>query len=213
MIDSKNILSFVTVVYNEEDTLETLLKQARLYAGELIVLDCSSTDDTHKIAERFADKVILRDFTGSSGKGGHKQCAIDLVSKEWIMILDGDELLDDELCRSIINGNLFESGKNGWWLRRKWIIRNKTWQGFLGDDRQLRLFKKESSCWLDGVHMFAQVSGNTDHFPVGWILHRVKDNRFFERYEKYTELEPWNKEFNEKVINNVRRFVDDSSTL
>jgi glycosyltransferase involved in cell wall biosynthesis len=198
-------LTMATVVHNEVDTIRDLLEQARIYADELLVLDCASDDGTSDIASDLADKVVDRAYTGSSGIGGNKQKAIDLSKTTWIMFLDGDELLDDDLLGVVKSGGLKQAGAGGWWFRRKWFVNGLEWS-YLGDDWQLRLLRREGARWEDGVHTAAKQEG-TFRCSIGWILHRVDYRRFLERYVIYSQLNPLDKEFNDKLCNEMMLFM------
>ena len=199
-------ISMATVVYSEEATISELLTQAREYAQEIIVLDCSSTDRTKEIAENLAARVINRPYTGSSGVGGNKQEAINQAKCPWLLILDGDELLDEELLETIQSGTLFKNQKvRGWWFRRKWLIDGLLFNYF-GEDWQLRLLRRETAKWSDGVHITPNIE-LTEKCYHGWILHRVDSERLFKRYEIYSKLEPSDEPFNTSVVNTIKEFL------
>jgi len=203
-------ITMATVVYNEAGLIAGLLDQAKEYASEILVLNCSSTDGTRHIAELYTDKVIDRPCTGSSGIGGNKQECIRLASNPWIIFLDGDELLDAELLEAVKTGKLIEEantrGLRGLWLRRKWLVDGLRFDYFK-EDWQLRFLKKETAKWGDGVHMTPNIEF-TDMFYRGWIVHNVISDRFFTRYEIYSKLEPSVKPFNDKVVAAVREFLE-----
>ena len=56
MSGSERISGFV-VAYNRAELLATCLRSLR-FVDELIVIDKSSTDDTPRVARRYADRVI-----------------------------------------------------------------------------------------------------------------------------------------------------------
>lgn len=205
-------ITFATVVSNEEKTIEELMTQAKEYAQEIIVLD-SSTDQTRKIAEKYADVIIDRPYTGTSDANGNKQEIITRAKHEWIVYLDGDEVLDDELLGIIKSGILFKNEVDGWWFRRKWFVdgRHFTYHGsdpqlkLLNDDWQLRLFRKTKVKWPDGIHNAPQIK-NTQKYNSGCILHRVQAERFINRYEIYSKLALHHKRFNDMLVQAIREF-------
>jgi glycosyltransferase involved in cell wall biosynthesis len=94
------ILSVVIITYNEEANLgRTLASVQPLIAdgkGEIIVVDSGSTDRTVEIAKSFGAKVFIEDWKGYAAQ---KNLAIDKASGDWILSLDGDEEIDQDLVK------------------------------------------------------------------------------------------------------------------
>ena len=67
------------------------------FVDEIIVADSSSTDETVKIAERYGAKVFQRDFISY----GEQKNGADLATGPWILNIDADEVVSDELKSSI----------------------------------------------------------------------------------------------------------------
>lgn len=90
-------LSAVVITWNEEENIEACLRSLA-FADEIVVLDSFSTDRTVEIARKFTDKVGSRKFTGFSDQ---KNAAIAMASEDWVLIVDADELVTDELAFEI----------------------------------------------------------------------------------------------------------------
>jgi glycosyltransferase involved in cell wall biosynthesis len=86
-------LSLCMVVKNEERNLPRCLDSVRDLAGELIVVDTGSTDQTLRIAAGYGARVIPFDFT-TVDFAAARNCAIARASGRWILVLDADETLD-----------------------------------------------------------------------------------------------------------------------
>ena len=72
-----------------EDTLNSVADFA-----EVIILDSGSTDDTYKIAQSFANvRISHQDWQGYAAQ---KSLALAQCQQEWVLNLDGDEVLSDE---------------------------------------------------------------------------------------------------------------------
>ncbi len=91
-------LSAVLIVKNEEEGLAACLEKLR-WADEIIVLDSGSTDKTRDIARRFTSHVYVEDDW--QGFGIQRQRAQARASGEWILMVDADEHVTDELQREI----------------------------------------------------------------------------------------------------------------
>lgn len=91
-------LSVYFIVKNEELRLAESLAQAVKVADELIVVDSGSTDRTIEIAKSFGAKVVHREWTGFAAQ---KAYAASLCMHDWVLDLDADEVLSDELVLNI----------------------------------------------------------------------------------------------------------------
>ncbi len=89
-------LSVVIPVYNEQHTIELLLKrvEAAPYEKEIILVDDGSTDGTREILERLArdhrDQVHLFLHPQNRGKGAAIRTALEHVSGAIVIIQDAD---------------------------------------------------------------------------------------------------------------------------
>jgi glycosyltransferase involved in cell wall biosynthesis len=81
------------IVKNEERNLPRCLDSVRDLAGELIVVDTGSTDQTPRIAARYQAEVIPFDFTTVDFAAARNR-AIARARGRWILMLDADETLD-----------------------------------------------------------------------------------------------------------------------
>lgn len=84
-----------------EDTLQSVKD-----FSEVIILDSGSTDDTYAIAQSFANtRISHQDWQGYAAQ---KSLALAQCQNDWVLNLDGDELLSAELKAEIertIQGN------------------------------------------------------------------------------------------------------------
>src|SRR6185503_14292684 len=92
-------LSAVIITYNAAASLERCLRSAR-FADELLVVDSSSTDGTAQIAERLGARVVTTEQW--HGFGPQKQLAIETAAHDWVLCLDADEEVSEELKQSIL---------------------------------------------------------------------------------------------------------------
>lgn len=94
-------LTGVIITLNEEQKIVSTLEALTQVVEEIIVVDSFSTDRTPELCARFPKvKFFQRSFTNY---GDQKQYAIDLSSNDWILSVDADEVLSDELIQSILN--------------------------------------------------------------------------------------------------------------
>ncbi len=91
-------LSVIVICKNEADRIGRCLASVADWADEVIVLDSGSTDGTVDIARQHSAQVHE---TGWPGYGRQKQRALEMARHDWVLSLDADEALDEELKREI----------------------------------------------------------------------------------------------------------------
>ncbi len=91
-------LSVCVLTCNDEAILARCLKAARFADEIVVVVDAKSTDGSEKIARDLATKVSLRRYLGDVEQ---KRYAQSLAESEWVLLLDSDELVSEELANEI----------------------------------------------------------------------------------------------------------------
>lgn len=91
-------LSVYIITLNEEKRLAKTLKQAQKVADEIIVVDSGSTDKTLEIAQSHKAKTIHNDWKSYCEQ---KHFAESQCTNDWVLMLDADEVLSDELVKEI----------------------------------------------------------------------------------------------------------------
>jgi len=87
-------LSIIILTKNEQANITECLKSAS-WADEIIIYDSGSTDNTQKIAEQTGATVI--EDLDWQGYGLHRIKAQQHATCDWVMMLDADERITDEL--------------------------------------------------------------------------------------------------------------------
>ncbi len=133
-------LSAVIITKNASKQLENAIRSVKSIVDEITVVDTGSFDETIKIARRFTKNVfevpLNQDFSIV------RNYALSRSIGEWILVLDADEVLSEELKKQIpelIKHRTYV----GFWFRRRWYINNKRYlkYGLFYPDYQLRLFR------------------------------------------------------------------------
>ncbi len=91
-------LSVFVICKDEADRLGLVLEALKGLTDDLVVVDSGSTDGTLDIARRHTERVHHRDWTGF---GEQKVYAEGLCRHDWVLNLDADEVLLDEVKASI----------------------------------------------------------------------------------------------------------------
>ena len=93
-------LSIAMITFNEERNLERTLTSIKDIADEIIIVDSGSTDKTREIAEKFGAKFYFEPW---AGYGKQRNSVIEKCSSEWILNIDADEEITEELFVKIKN--------------------------------------------------------------------------------------------------------------
>jgi len=137
-------ISAVIIAFNEEQYIEKCLASLEDVADEIVVVDSFSTDRTEDICGKFNVRFSKHKFEGYVEQ---KNYALSLAAFPYVLSLDADEALSDELKKSIlkIKDNFIY---DGYILNRlnnycgKWINHSRWYP-----DKHLRLFNPTKGKW------------------------------------------------------------------
>ncbi|MFH1778004.1 MAG: glycosyltransferase family 2 protein [Candidatus Omnitrophota bacterium] len=183
-----NKLSAVIITKNEEKNIKDCLCSVR-WADEIIVVDDLSTDQTREIAESFGARVLKRKM---DVEGIHRNFAYAQAKNAWVLSLDADERVTEELKKEIENIIAQETNFAGFTIPRRnhlgsyWIK-----YGGLYPSAQLRLFKKEKFRYEEAeVHPRVFLEGECGHLKSDIIHFNFRDfSHYFAKLNSQTTLE------------------------
>jgi glycosyltransferase involved in cell wall biosynthesis len=92
-------ISAIIITKNEEERIRECLKSVD-WVDEIVVVDSYSNDKTLEIAAEYTDKLYKRVFDDFAQQ---KNYAIDKASSEWVLNIDADERVTEELKKEIIS--------------------------------------------------------------------------------------------------------------
>jgi glycosyltransferase involved in cell wall biosynthesis len=163
-------LSVAIITFNEERNIERCLLSVKEIADEIVVVDSFSKDRTRGICETHGAKFLEHVFEGHIQQ---KNYALSLCKGDWILSLDADEALDDELKKSIRMA-LDAPSYDGFRMNR---LTNYCghWVRYCGwyPDTKLRFVKNGKASW-QGVNPHDRLELNSEGqigFLTGDILH------------------------------------------
>ena len=153
-------ISVVMIAHREENIIRRSLKPLHGNFAEIILLGQDEKDPTLKIAaDELGDKVFVEEWKGYRKQ---KESATSKASSEWVLSLDADEVLTQEVIEEI--SQYFQSDSWDWvgarisrkmWFMDRWITHGDSFP-----DRVLRLYKKNLAQWKGGtVHERIEVKG------------------------------------------------------
>ena len=169
-------LSVVIITKNEAHIIEQTILSVLSVTDDIVIVDSGSTDDTVLIAKKHGANVIE---TTWDGYGKNKNKGIAAAKHNWILNLDADEVIDEQLQSAIKNlplineDEIFEMRFKNFYLN-KWIK-----YGEWGNDKHIRLFNRNKIIWnAAAVHENLTISSQTKKTLLnGSILHYTVNNK------------------------------------
>jgi len=142
-------LTLVVMTYNEAKTIARCLDSVP-FAGEKLVIDSGSTDDTVAIAQAHGARVVQQAWLGF---GPQRNFATTQCSNDWILALDADEYLTPELAAELAQRlpELMASDICAAWLRRSTIFMGARMRWYLPamGEKMARLYHRDRARWSD----------------------------------------------------------------
>ena len=171
-------LTAVIITHNEERNILRCLNSVQDVANEIVVVDSGSTDNTGNICKEFGVKFVHQDWLGYSEQ---KNFANSLASNDWILSIDADEELSDELKKSIFkyknqhipHDMVFSMNRLtnycGHW------IRHCGWY----PDRKIRIWNRKVGKWQGEIHETIEFSQEIKEKVLkGDLLHYSFDSSY-----------------------------------
>src|SRR3989344_7490356 len=93
-------ISVIILTYNEELNIGNCLKSVADWANEIIIVDSFSADKTLEIAKKHTNKIAQRTFVNQAEQFNWALDNLE-IKNEWILRLDADEYLTEELKNEI----------------------------------------------------------------------------------------------------------------
>ena len=138
-------ISAVIITFNEERNIDRCLRSLVTVADEILVVDSFSTDQTERICLSHGARFIQNKFPGHIEQ---KNFAMEHAANDWVLSLDADEALTEDLQRSILSVKPDLGKHGGYKLKRltsfcgKWV-RHTGWY----PDKKIRLWNREEGRW------------------------------------------------------------------
>lgn len=179
-------LSVVVPTYNEAGNIEDCLKSVA-WAGEIILVDGGSQDETIRLARPYTSKMIE---TQNAPAETQRQKAVAAVSHPWFLFLDADERVSSGLKEQIQAVLESLAPASAYYVLRRNLFRNRPLH-MHHPDYQLRLFRKDAVLSLpDRIHRKPEINGTLGHLD-GELDHyfftSVEDH--IQKMNRYTTIE------------------------
>jgi glycosyltransferase involved in cell wall biosynthesis len=181
-------ISCIIITCNESKNIRRCLESVK-WADEIVVVDSNSTDDTKKIASEFTDKIFNLDW---GGFGAAKEFAKNQARGEWILSVDADEVVKQELKEEILKVINSADPQDGYFIpRRSNFLGRWMKHGGWYPDLVLRLFKKQKGQFTSRlVHEKVIVDGRTGNLKNDlWHYTDPDLDRYLVKMNRYTSID------------------------
>ncbi|UXA71436.1 glycosyltransferase family 2 protein [Xanthomonas prunicola] len=178
--DERPRISACIIAFNEADRLRDCLTSLT-FCDEIVVVDSGSTDATADIASTHGARVLQRAFDGYRSQ---KAFCVAQASHDWVLCLDADERVSDDLRASIIAARDagFATAAGYRFARLSDYFGRFLRHGNAYPDRVLRLFDRRRGGWRGKreIHEAASVdgavttlAGDLIHYPYRSLMQQL----------------------------------------
>ncbi|MBL8470588.1 MAG: glycosyltransferase family 2 protein [Rhodocyclaceae bacterium] len=179
-------VSAVIIGMNCAHLLEPCLQSLR-FCDEILLVDSGSTDHSVQVAERHGARVLHQDWLGF---GPQKQFAVAAARHDWVLCVDSDERVTQELAGAITAALAAPAAGAYRFARTNRFMGRYLRHGEGYPDWSLRLFDRRQARWSDdAVHEKVLYPGEPATLP-GDLLHDTEDTleSYIAKQNRYTTL-------------------------
>ncbi len=181
-------VSVVIITKNEAENISCCIKGAQRVSKDIIVVDSGSTDDTIKLARENGARVLAIDWTSF---GDARNAGAAIANNDWILALDADERITEELVISINNLEQNNAAAIYGFRRQAYLIDKKIRFGDWGRDKVFRIYHRKATAWnLFPVHEALITHGVRKKLIKGNLEHLVSKSidKNKEKLMRYAKL-------------------------
>ena len=180
-------LTIAILTKNEERNIIDVIRNCQKLTDSILVVDSGSTDNTVTLAEANGAKVVYRAWDNDFS--AQRNFALEHVDTEWILYLDADERLNEQLCEAI-KKVITKNENRQYSIKRKSVAFGKEFNyGVLKPDFVPRLFKTSHVQWVNKVHEKPLCEDKLEVLE-GFIKHYTYINweQWLKKFDQYTSI-------------------------
>jgi len=181
-------ISAVLLTRDEESRIERCLRSLA-WVDQILVVDTGSSDRTVSLARQFTEDIVTGDI--NRGFAYNRNLGNQSAGNDWILKVDADEVVTDELAGEIRRQVGREPGIRGYtaatrtYFHGRWI-RGCGWYPMV----QTRVFDRRHGTWEDLVHERLVLGGPTTRLRNDFLNFSYDDiQHYFTKFNLYTSLE------------------------
>ena len=165
-------LSVVIVCKNGAKVIGETIKSFSGLTDDILIYDNGSTDDTKDIVRQSNARLVEGSWEGF---GKTKNKANALAKYDWILSLDSDEAIDEELKENLLQQDLSDKTKVFEFKFKNFLGDKWLRYGEWGDDKHIRLFNRKKINWNDAdVHESLLLPTDVRVISIpGYVLHKT----------------------------------------
>jgi glycosyltransferase involved in cell wall biosynthesis len=177
-------LSAVIITKNEERNIERCLSSLTEVADEIVVIDSFSTDRTEEICKKYGAVFIQHPFEGHIQQ---KNFAIASAKNDWILSLDADEALTEDLKKNILKAK--EDPEFSGYRMNRLTNYCGHWVKYCGwyPDTKVRLVNRNNARW-EGVNPHDRLDMKKDE-PTGFLEGDLLHYSYYTREDHLKQIE------------------------
>ena len=167
MMNNSELITPLILTYNEAPNIARTLEKLK-WAKRIVVIDSFSADETLNIIQQFPQvQVYQQKFVSFAD-----QCNFGLqqIDSPWVLSLDADYFLDDNVVSNIQNLNLNADTVVAYYARFKYAIFGKPVRGSMYPPRKV-LYAKDRAHYVNDGHGHAVVVAGNHQTLDGFIIH------------------------------------------
>ncbi|MBS9854709.1 glycosyltransferase family 2 protein [Vibrio alginolyticus] len=190
------MISVVILTLNEELHLARCLESISKISDDIHIVDSNSSDRTLDIASDYNAKIFSNSWPGSHSKQLNIALSHIDFKHEWILRIDADEYLSDDLILEIERKlSSVKDDVNGFFMKRRVVFNERIIRfGSLRSTKILRLWRRGFAECQDKImdeHMVLN-RGRTEQFESFFYDHNLKGmTQWIEKHNDYSTKEAY----------------------
>lgn len=190
-------ISAIIICLREEGIIQECLKSLN-FVDEIVIINSGATSNTLEICKKFTDRIVNYPWPSY---GLQMNYAMELIKNEWVLCLGVNEVVTDELRKSIIQAIGHDKGRyDGYRIKRQYFYSGRKINHCWVSESKILLYRKSKARWVwNNLHYSYSVDlqgkcrdlkGDLKYFPyqsVSQYLHTLDSLSFIasmDRFEK-----------------------------
>ena len=209
-MNNKLPISCFIIAQDEADRITNTIESVIDIVDEVIVIDSGSTDGTQDLARQLGCKVF---FNKWKGYGPQKRFGEDCAKNEWLLNLDADEYLSDQIKSEILQ--IFDDNNNQYnFFSMKVTPIYPNWKRpriFSASHKCVRLYNKRFGRFSNSpVHDSVETNNSKIFYFKNHVYHNSVRSfkHLIEKEESYIQLQSKTLKDKNKIFLFLRIFVE-----
>jgi glycosyltransferase involved in cell wall biosynthesis len=179
-------ISVVIITKNEGKNIADCIRSASQVSRDIIVVDSGSADNTVTAATSHGARTVCVVWTGF---GNSRNAGAAIAKHDWILALDADERITEELAGFINKLNLKNPLVVYGFKRQSYLVDKKIRFGDWGRDKVFRIYCRKATQWnLFPVHESLVIDHKKRKIIKGKLVHFKSPDPYKQKLIRYAKL-------------------------